>query len=245
MHLWKPPSFDEPLPPLPDVLVMPERLSPGLGAENMAQCSAESLSQDLQSLKAKAHQEGFLRGLQEGLAEGRLQGEAIGRDEGWKSGVEEGRSQGFAQGLQDSQERLARLTSSLELALSGLSNLPLHLEPALTEWVYQTGRRLAGQQSMAREPFVSAVQEALMRLPRPGETLFLRVASSDLELWHQVAGQLLAGMTVSLLDDPHLESGHAYLEVAGARVDIGSAARDALVRSALGLLAVSSEASEG
>ena len=74
MHLWKPPSFDEPLPPLPDVLVMPERLSPGLGAENMAQCSAESLSQDRQSLKAKAHQEGFLRGLQEGLAEGRLQG---------------------------------------------------------------------------------------------------------------------------------------------------------------------------
>lgn len=245
MHLWKPPSFDEPLPPLPGALEMPQTEALETNSPLVLAHSAEGLSHDLKSMRAKAHQEGFLRGLQEGLAEGRLQGEAIGRDEGWKSGVEEGRSQGFAQGLQNSQERVANLTSRLEQALDALSDLPTQLEPALTDWVYETGRRLAGQQSMAREPFVSAVQEALMRLPRPGETLFLRVASPDLDLWHQVAGQLLAGMTVSLIDDPHLESGHAYLEVAGARVDIGSAARDALVRSALGLLAMSSDGAEG
>ena len=244
MYLWKPPSFDEPLPPLPDELLLPQSLSSDVDVTVLTNRSLDSLSQDLQSLRAKAHQEGFLRGLQDGLAEGRLQGEALGREEGWKSGVEEGRSQGFAEGLEDGKVRLVRLTLSLESVLSDLSNLPLQLESALTEWVYETSRRLSGQQSMAREPFVIAVQEALMRLPRPGETLFLRVASADLALWHQASDQLPVGMGVSLLDDPHLESGHAYLEVAGARVDIGSAARDALVRSALGLLAMHSESTE-
>jgi flagellar assembly protein FliH len=244
MYLWKPPSFDEPLPPLPAELVLPQRTSELDVGGAAATRSIETWSQDLQNLKVKAHQEGFLRGLQEGLAEGRLQGEALGREEGWKSGVEEGRAQGFAQGVQDSRERLMALTQSLELALSGLSDLPHQLEPALTEWVYETSLRLAGQQSMAREPFVNAVQQALMRLPRPGETLFLRVATQEMALWQQVAEQLPAGMVLSLLDDPHLECGHAYLEVSGARIDIGSAARDALVRSAMGLLAISSEKTE-
>lgn len=245
MYLWKPPSFDEPLPPLPDALELPERLSSAGTVNRLTASSVDTSGQDLQSIRAKAHQEAFLRGLQEGLAEGRLQGEAIGREEGWKSGVEEGRSQGFAQGLQESHERLSSLTNSLESALSELTGLPQQLGPALTEWVYETSRRLAGQQTMAREPFVSAVQEALMRLPRPGETLFLRISSSDLGVWQQLFEQLPAGMVVTLLEDPHLESGHAYLEVSGARVDIGHAARDALVRSALGLMPISVESSEG
>ena len=80
----------------------------------------------------------------------------------------------------------------------------------------------------------------LMRLPHPGETLFLRIAQSDLALWQQLPSQVPAGMAVSLLEDPHLAPGHAYLEVAGTRVDVGTAARDALVRSALGLLPVTS-----
>jgi flagellar assembly protein FliH len=245
MYLWKPPSFDAPLPPLPGEL---EPQAPPSSAVEVSPAPirpVQSPSQDLQALKAKAHQEGFLRGMQEGLAEGRMQGEAMGREEGWKVGLEEGRAEGFAQGLQDTQERVTLLTQSMASALAVLSDLPRQLEPALTDWVYETGRRLAGQQSMSREIFVGAVQEALMRLPRPGETLFLRVASADLALWHQVVDQLPSGMAVSLLDDAHLACGHAYLELAGTCVDIGSAARDALVRSALGMLAMSSESTEG
>lgn len=242
MDVWKPPSFDAPLPPLPepfnfaavtdDVPVQPPSVE-----------SVPSISlQDLQALRSKAHQEGFVRGLQEGLEEGRIQGEALGREEGLKVGLQEGRAAGIEQGLAEGRERISALSQSLQQAIDSLVQMPGALERSLTEWVYQTARRLAGQEGMARQPFVSAVQEALMRMPRPGETLFLRIPGPDLALWQSLVDEAPAGMVVTLVEDPHLATGHAYLEVAGARVDVGAAARDALVRSALGLLPVATEA---
>lgn len=234
MYAWKPPSFDAPLPAMPEPLAL-DSLPAAAGSAG-APASARAPVQDLQTLRAKAHQEGFVRGLQEGLLEGRSQGEALGREEGFKAGLQEGRDQGLAQGLQEGRERVAQLSASLQVALDSLKQLPPALEQSLTDWVYQTACRLAGQETMAREPFVQAVQEALMRLPRPGETLFLRIPSRELALWTELAQDALAGMAVSLLEDAQLQPGHAYLEVAGTRVDVGAAARDALVRSALGLL---------
>jgi flagellar assembly protein FliH len=238
MRTWKPPSFDAPLPPLADLLGYPDEAPLAVNEEPAK--SSKLAEGELQALRARSHQEGFVRGLQEGLQEGRAQGEALGREEGLKLGIAEGRGQGFEQGLAEARESLAGLSKALESVLSMLDDLPRQLEPALIEWVYQTAVRLSGQPAMAREPFVQAVQEALMRLPHPGETLFLRISQSDLALWQQLPDQLPAGMAVTVLDDPHLAQGHAYLEVAGTRVDIGAAARDALVRSALGLLPVSS-----
>jgi flagellar assembly protein FliH len=198
--------------------------------------------QELQALRAKAHQEGFVRGLQEGLNEGRLQGESLGREEGIKSGAAQGHAQGWAQGLQEGRERVESLCQALQVAIDSWVEMPAALEKSLTDWVYQTASRLAGQESMAREPFVLAVQEALMRMPRPGENLFLRISPNDLSLWQALVQDAPAGMALTLLEDQYLDAGHAYLEVAGTRVDVGATARDALVRSALGLLPVASDA---
>lgn len=242
MHVWKPPSFDAPLPPLPEPLdfVSPIDGEPA-AATPVAQPVPSISVQELQAVRAKAHQEGFLRGLQEGLEEGRVQGEALGRDEGFKAGLQEGREQGLAQGAEEGRERVVALAQALQQSIDSLVQLPMALERPLTEWVYQTACRLSGQSAMAREHFVHAVQEALMRLPRPGETLFLRIPVQDLALWQSLVSEVPAGMAVTLVEDPHLDSGHAHLEVAGARVDLGAAARDALVRSALGLLPVATE----
>lgn len=235
MQAWKPPSFDEPLPPLPQALDFADAALSTLAPRTTSALPTEA---EVQALRSRAHQEGFVRGLQEGLQEGRLQGEAVGREEGLRAGLEQGRAEGFEEGLAASRNRIAELSAALAASLEALEKLPHSLEPALTDWVYQTAVRLAGQPALAREPFIQAVQEALMRLPHPGETLFLRIAQADLQLWNQLQQQVPASMAVSLLEDPHLAPGHAYLEVAGTRVDVGAAARDALVRSALGLLPV-------
>lgn len=235
MQAWKPPSFDEPLPPLPQAM---DFADPALSAMVPRTASVLPTEGELQALRSRAHQEGFVRGLQEGLEEGRLQGEAVGREEGLRAGLEQGRAEGFEQGLAAARDRVVELSQALTVSIEALDKLPQSLEPALTDWVYQTAVRLAGQPALAREPFVQAVQEALMRLPHPGETLFLRIAQTDLQLWKQLQQQVPVSMAVSLLEDPHLAPGHAYLEVAGTRVDVGAAARDALVRSALGLLPV-------
>lgn len=239
MHAWKPPSFDELSQPFAANRVAAPL--PVEVAEPVAVVAPAPNLQDLQAIRAKAHQEGFVRGLQEGLTEGRAQGEALGRDEGLRLGREQGHALGLEQGLQEGRDRIAQLTASMQQLIGEFSQLPASLEPALLDWVYQTAKHLAGQDGMAREPFANAVQEALLRLPRPGETLFLRIPSQEHALWQNLTQDMSAGLAVTLLEDPQLAAGHAYLEVAGARVDVGAAARDALVRSALGLLPVSTE----
>ena len=88
---------------------------------------------------------------------------------------------------------------------------------------------------MERAPFVAAVQEALMRLPRPGESLYLRIRSEEVDTWKKIVEDPGLPFTCSVLVDADVQLGHAYVEVGGARIDVGKEARKALVFSALGL----------
>jgi flagellar biosynthesis/type III secretory pathway protein FliH len=117
-----------------------------------------------------------------------------------------------------------------------LGNLPESLQQALPEWVYETALRLAGKEQMDRSVFVAAVQEALLRLPRPGQSLTLGVPQAEFEAWENLLSGPDMPFTALVRVDPELKAGYAYVQVEGTRLDVGSRAREALVRSALGLL---------
>jgi hypothetical protein len=88
---------------------------------------------------------------------------------------------------------------------------------------------------MERAPFVAAVQEALMRLPRPGENLYLRLRAEEVKSWKKIVDDPGLPFNCTILVDADVRPGHAYVEVSGARIDVGQEARLALVRHALGL----------
>ena len=190
---------------------------------------------EIQNIRAKAHQEGFARGLQEGLAEGRAQGVELGKLEGLELGRTDGFQAGYQQGYQTGSTDLENQLASLRQVLATLSDLPGEIESALTAWVYDTAVRISGQLELDRSMFAAAVQEALMRLPRPGEQLFVRVSPQDMGMWNRLLDESLSFQAV-LQPDPELQAGHAYVEVAGTHLDVGQKARRALVKSALGLL---------
>jgi hypothetical protein len=79
------------------------------------------------------------------------------------------------------------------------------------------------------------VQEALMRLPRPGENLYLRLNAEEVETWKKIVEDPGLPFNCTILIDADVNPGHAYVEVSGARIDVGLQARVALVRAALGL----------
>ena len=81
----------------------------------------------------------------------------------------------------------------------------------------------------------AAVQEALMRLPRPGENLYLRLNAEEVETWKKIVDDPGLPFNCTILVDADVNPGHAYVEVSGARIDVGEQARIALVRAALGL----------
>jgi flagellar assembly protein FliH len=228
MDRWTPPSFD----------AEPASVDVNTKVSSTAKVSGVKLPtiDEMQAIRAKAYQDAFTRGMQEGLVEGKQQASVLGHEEGLEKGRQEGFLAGFQQGYQSGAQEIEQLGQSLKQVLQRLETLPDAFQNALPEWVYETALRLAGKEQMDRSVFVAAVQEALLRLPRPGQTLTVGVPQSELEGWQNLLSGSDMPFTAVVRVDPELNPGYAYVQVEGTRLDVGSRAREALVRSALGLL---------
>jgi len=191
---------------------------------------------EVDAIRGKAYQDAYARGLQEGLTEGHAQGAAKGREEGIEQGRTEGFQLGYQQGYQSGIKDIEHMSKEMQRVMAQLQSLPDAFQTALPEWVYETALRLAGKEQMDRSVFVAAVQEALMRLPRPGENLIVGVPPAELEAWQSLLSHSDMPFQSLVRPDADLSKGFAYVLVDGTRLDVGISARDALVRSALGLL---------
>ena len=230
MNRWSPPSFDG---------------EPATSEINPRQGPARTIDEALRvlpsvnevdAIRGKAYQDAYARGLQEGLLEGQAQGTGKGREEGIEQGRTEGFQLGYQQGYQSGLKDLESMSQEMQRVMAQLQSLPQAFQSALPEWVYETALRLAGKEQMDRSVFVAAVQEALMRLPRPGENLIVGVPPDELEAWQTLLAHPEMPFQSLVRSDADLSKGFAYVLVDGTRLDVGFSARDALVRSALGLL---------
>ena len=208
---WEPPSFDPPKPPKPPKV--PTVLYPTV--------------EEVEAIREKAFKEAYELGNNQGFVEG--------RDAGYKEGKESGYREGYEQGYADADAETRRLQNALGELLEALRGMPEAIAQPLTEFTFETASRLAANVSMERAPFVAAVQEALMRLPRPGENLYLRLNAEEVEIWRKIVDDPGLPFNCTILVDADISPGHAYVEVSGARIDVGKQARIALVRAALGL----------
>ena len=230
MNRWSPPSFDG---------------EPATSEINPRQGPARTIDEALRvlpsvnevdAIRGKAYQDAYARGLQEGLLEGQAQGTGKGREEGIEQGRTEGFQLGYQQGYQSGIKDLESMSQEMQRVMAQLQSLPQAFQSALPEWVYETALRLAGKEQMDRSVFVAAVQEALMRLPRPGENLIVGVPPDELEAWQTLLAHPEMPFQSLVRSDADLSKGFAHVLVDGTRLDVGFSARDALVRSALGLL---------
>ena len=230
MNRWSPPSFDG---------------EPATSELNTGPASVRHMNEvpmdlpsvnEVDAIRGKAYQDAYARGLQEGLTDGQAQGAAKGREEGIEQGRTEGFQLGYQQGYQSGIKDIEHMSAEMQRVMAELQSLPQAFQTALPEWVYETALRLAGKEQMDRSVFVAAVQEALMRLPRPGENLIVGVPPTELEAWQSLLSHPDMPFQSLVRPDADLSKGFAYVLVDGTRLDVGISARDALVRSALGLL---------
>lgn len=208
---WEPPSFDPPQPP------KPPKVAP----------IYYPTVEEVEAIREAAYKEAYELGSNQGFVEGR----AAGYDEGKASGHEEG----YKTGYQDAEEETLRLQNALGQLLEAVSGMPEAIAEPLTQFSFEIASRLSANSSMERAPFVMAVQEALMRLPRPGENLYLRLRADEVETWRKIVEDPGLPFNCTILVDADVRPGHAYVEVSGARIDVGAEARIALVKAALGL----------
>jgi flagellar assembly protein FliH len=230
LNRWSPPSFDGDHA-APDI-------ASGREFSRLAADGSIALPSvnEVDAIRGKAYQDAYARGLQEGLTEGQAQGAAKGREEGIEQGRTEGFQLGYQQGYQSGIKDIEHMSKEMQRVMAQLQSLPQAFQTALPEWVYETALRLAGKEQMDRSVFVAAVQEALMRLPRPGENLIVGVPPAELEAWQSLLSHPDMPFQSLVRPDADLSKGFAYVLVDGTRLDVGISARDALVRSALGLL---------
>lgn len=208
---WEIPSFDPPKPPKPPK-------NPPIQYPTV---------EEVEAIRANAYHEAYELGSNQGFIEG--------RETGYKEGQEKGYEEGYQKGYLDAHTETNRLHDALKELLLTLDGLPQAISEPLTQLAFEIGIRLSANESMERGPFVAAVQEALMRLPRPGESLYLRIRSDEVKTWKKIVEDPGLPFTCSVLVDADVQAGHAYVEVGGARIDVGTEARKALVFSALGL----------
>jgi flagellar assembly protein FliH len=230
LNRWSPPSFDGDHA-APDI-------ASGREFSRLAEDGSIALPSvnEVDAIRGKAYQDAYARGLQEGLTEGQAQGAAKGREEGIEQGRTEGFQLGYQQGYQSGIKDIEHMSKEMQRVMAQLQSLPHAFQTALPDWVYETALRLAGKEQMDRSVFVAAVQEALMRLPRPGENLIVGVPPAELEAWQSLLSHPDMPFQSLVRPDADLSKGFAYVLVDGTRLDVGISARDALVRSALGLL---------
>jgi len=230
LNPWSPPSFDGDH--------APSDITKGREFSRLTQDGVMVLPSvnEVDAIRGKAYQDAYARGLQEGLSEGQAQGTAKGREEGIEQGRTEGFQLGYQQGYQSGIKDIEHMSKEMQRVMAELQSLPQAFQTALPEWVYETALRLAGKEQMDRSVFVAAVQEALMRLPRPGENLIVGVPPAELEAWQSLLSHPDMPFQSLVRSDAELSKGFAYVLVDGTRLDVGISARDALVRSALGLL---------
>jgi flagellar assembly protein FliH len=202
---WNPPSFDE--------------------AAGLAEGGAWRLptADEVDSMHRQAREKGREEGYAQGMADG------------YAAGFDQGREEGRQAAYQATLAELTDLSSALAASLEVLREVPQTLGPALTELAYDIARRLSGREGMERAPFLAAVQEALMRLPRPGETLFVRMGPGSVEAWQALLQDAALPFSCEITLDHSVGPGHAFVELDGARVNVGGLAREALLRMALGL----------
>jgi flagellar assembly protein FliH len=213
---WEPPSFD-PKPPQTQVapIATTEPVTPLPTVE------------EIESIRQAAQKEAHEQGYQEGLKQG--------QEFGLQQGTEAGARAGYQQAYDDAAKNIQNVTAALQEILSALKGMPEAIAAPLNELAYDIGVRIAGKESMERAPFVAAVQEALMRLPRPGENLFLRLRAEEVEIWKKIVEDPGLPFACTVLLDADVPPGHAFVELGGARIDVGYQARTAIVRTALGL----------
>ena len=208
---WEVPSFDPPKPPKPPK-------TPPIHYPTV---------EEVEAIRANAYHEAYELGSNQGFIEG--------RESGYKEGQEKGYDEGYKKAYLDAHTETNRLHEALKELLLTLDGLPEAISESLIQLAFEIGARLSANESMERAPFVAAVQEALMRLPRPGENLYLRIRSEEVDTWKKIVEDPGLPFTSSILVDADVLLGHAYVEVAGARIDVGKEARMALVCSTLSL----------
>ena len=208
---WQPPSFDPPKP-----LKKPK-------APPILYPTVE----EVEAIRTQARQDAYDVGLSEGFTKGRNDGFEQGQSQGYETGYKDGYTQAEAE--------TKRLHASLQTILEAIDGMTDAIAEPMIQLSYDIAYRIAANENMTRGPFVAAIQEALMRLPRPGTSLYLRIREEDQVTWKKIIDDPGLPFSCTLLIDADVQTGHAFVEVDGARINVGREARIALVRSSLGL----------
>ncbi len=200
---WEMASFDPPPPP-------------DLVREN-------KLAQEIQRIRAAAHQQG--------LASGHVAGQAIG----YQAGFDQGHAQGLEKGRQEAQAEAARLAGLADTFKAALDGAQIEMAESLVALAIDIAQQVV-RQHIARDPaaLLAAARDVLAAEPALAGAPQLIVNPADLPVVEAYMKDELETLGWNVRTDPSIERGGCRAQAATGEIDATIGTRWERVAAALG-----------
>ncbi|WKE66743.1 flagellar assembly protein FliH [Gallaecimonas kandeliae] len=177
---------------------------------------------ELEELRAAAHEEGFAEGRSEGQAAGHAEGHAQGLMEGQQQGYQQGLQEGLKAGQQQIQEALQHWQGLADELAAPLEDKDQRLEGQLVQLLIAGMQAVLGHE-LKTDPHIihHLIRQGIDALSDDDSQLVIEVAPTDARLLRDHYGETeLQDRRWKLREDPTLKHGQCRIENGQSLVEL-------------------------
>lgn len=179
-------------------------------------------AEEIESIRAAAHAEGYSQGQQEGLAKGYEEGLTKGHEEGLTKGVEEGTTQGLAIGEEQVQQHITRWVTLIDSLQNPVARVDEALEKELVLLAVSLAKSVIRSEVKTNTDLIfQAISEGLKALPIQEKHYQIHLNPEDIKLVNNhFSPEEMIKHRWDLIESPELSAGGCEIITQSNAVDI-------------------------
>jgi flagellar assembly protein FliH len=179
-------------------------------------------AEEIEAIRAAAHDEGFSQGQQKGHAQGAEEGFSKGHEEGLAKGLEDGTTQGLASGEEQVQQHLNSWISLIDSLQNPVANVEQELEKELVLLAVSLAKGVIRSEVKTNTDLIfQALSEGLKALPIQEKHYQIHLHPDDIELVNNhFSPEEITKHRWDFIESPELSAGGCEIVTQSNAVDI-------------------------
>ncbi|MGK0382727.1 MAG: flagellar assembly protein FliH [Flavobacteriales bacterium] len=179
-------------------------------------------AEEIESIRAAAHAEGYVQGQQEGHDQGYQEGMTKGQEEGLAKGIEEGTTQGLTSGEEQIQQHINSWVNLIDSIQNPLSKVEQALEKELVLLAVSLAKGVIRSEIKTNTDLIfQALSEGLKALPIQEKHYQIHLHPDDIKLINNhFSPEEIAKHRWDFIESPELSAGGCEIVTQSNAVDI-------------------------